>query len=204
MAAEYINRDPSVPALRVRQDAGTGARTPALSVQSTSTVTPALQVKSGGRPVFEVGANGAVGHAVRCYRSGGPQGITDATDTVIDLTATEYNDDPAGFTVALAANTITVVRAGLYFCSWEVGFTGGSPGERVTSLLVDGGSARQCGSPAAATGEALLIRTSGSAILRLNAGQVLSLGVYVSGGTGASVRGTQVFDTGLTIAHLGG
>lgn len=149
----------------------------------------------------DVGAAPAQAAGVRLYALSTNQALTNLNATQINLTNIEYNDDTSFYTVDLTANTITVLRAGLYLAGWSVKFAGGSAGQRYSSVSVNGSIVREAGSKIADATAAASARGSDS--IRLAAGAVVDLRAYVDGGAGVTVAGAFLYETGLSLAFLG-
>jgi hypothetical protein len=110
----------------------------------------------------------------------------------------DFNDSAAYYTTNLTTNSIAVTLAGLYLIQWEITYEPSNSGERTASLTVNGSTSRQAGSVTAT-----FLRQPGVTVLRLAAGDVITLSAYVDGGAAVNVRGTADRDTGLTVARIG-
>lgn len=99
------------------------------------------------------------------------------------------------------ANAITVTATGIYLASLAVTFSGGTAGPRVVGLRVNGTVVREFMPPADTNGN---FKMSGTDLIDLFAGDVVTMAVYVGGsGTAITIEGDFPRQTSLGLAYQG-
>lgn len=116
----------------------------------------------------------------------------------LPLNSIDTNDDGAIFAPDLAAGTLTVRVPGLYQLAARVWFLPASLGSRSAILRVNGNGVDEFSMPSDRE-----MRVGPSLVMRLAAGDVLSLAVYVTTATTVPIGGASAKDTWLAATYLG-
>lgn len=112
----------------------------------------------------------------------GDQTVTSGSAGTVTLNSTLHNDDSTLY--SLASSKITVSQAGAYLVSCTCIFQGGSTGERLVDIRIDDASIN-LGAGLYTNGTN--VRPSVNAVVRLTAGQTVSLGYFADGGTDMTI-----------------
>lgn len=138
------------------------------------------------------------GVGCRVYRAGNLSAPSGAI-TVVPLTTAEYIDDAASY--AVESGKIRVKRSGLYDLAYGMNFVGGTSGARNVQVTRNGDTAAEMIRESGAVGTNA--RPGGAGAIRLAAGDLIGLTVYVDGGTAVTCEGTYVKDIGIDLIRIG-
>lgn len=168
-----------------------------VSVDGTPVAT--LDVSSTPVTAADVGALTGAAKSVRIWANASGQSLASGNVTKVTLAATEYNDDTSYYTIS--NSVITVRIPGKYLVSWSLKVQGGSAGERSSVIMSSGVPLREAQQQVAGSSAE---STRGSDIVRvLAADTTIELDAWVSGGTAATVIGTGIHETALSLIYLG-
>lgn len=109
------------------------------------------------------------------------QSIPNQTTTDVTF-ATEQFDTDAMFNVASSATRITIVTPGLYNVFGQAAFAANGTGARIVSVRLNGSSTVVEQRNMAVTTASVVSVVNGSGLVRLSAGDYLTLGAYQSSG----------------------